>query len=80
MPQTEKSEGGNQPKYKKFFPGGFWWIVLGAVILSGFAVYLSRAFSKETEQYTFIAQAVLNILIFAAILVQALFTAGNGML
>jgi hypothetical protein len=72
MPQTEDSKSGKQPKYKKFFPGGFWWIVLVAVTLSGVAVYLSRAFTKQTEQYIFIAQAVLNVLIFAAILVQAL--------
>jgi hypothetical protein len=72
MPQTKGSKSSEQPKNKKFFPGGFWWITLGAAILCGVVLRLSRAFDTQTAQYTFIAQGVLNILIFAAILVQAL--------
>jgi len=72
MRQTEKPKDSKCPKNKVFFRGGFWWIVLGASVLSGVVIRLSWVFESQTSQYTFIAQGVLNILIFAAILVQAL--------
>jgi hypothetical protein len=72
MNETENSDNGEQPQNNAFFRGGFYWIAVGALILSGVVIWLSRVFGQQTEQYSFIAQAVVNVLIFAAILVQAL--------
>lgn len=72
MNETEDAENGEQSQNNVFFRGGFYWIALGALILSGVVLWLSRVFGQQTEQYSFIAQAVVNVLIFAAILVQAL--------
>jgi hypothetical protein len=72
MHQTGNPNDGKQPKDKVFFRGGFWWISLGAAILSGVGVLLSRVFETQAAQYTFISQSVLNVLIIAAIAVQAL--------
>jgi len=72
VPQTEQTDNSQKPKQKVFFRGGFWWITIGATILIGTVIRLSRVFATQAEQYTFIAQAVVNVLIFAAILVQAL--------
>lgn len=72
MQQAEQSDSGKRSQNKVFFRAGFYWIAAGAVILITVVIYYSRVFSTLEAQYTFIGQNVLNVLIIAAITVQAL--------
>ena len=55
-----------------FFRGGFWWIALGALVLVAVVIRYWRVFDTVPAQYTFSGQSVLNVLIAATIVVQAL--------
>ena len=72
MSQTVKSKKGQQGQNKIFLRRGFPYILVAVLILSGVVFWLSCVFAKETERYTFVTQSILNILIFAGILTQAL--------
>jgi hypothetical protein len=72
MSKAQKADENKQRQDKVFFRGGFWWIALGAVILVAVVIRYSRVFDTLSAQYTFIGQNVLNVLIAAAIVVQAL--------
>src|SRR5213595_1877133 len=61
----------DQKDNRRFKPGGLLWIVACGLLLCIGVFYLSRSFDKRTEQYAFLAQSILNVLIFVAIAVQA---------
>jgi len=55
-----------------FLPRGLWYILATGFILFGILYWLSRAFAIKTEKYTFMVLGGANVLIFLAILLQAL--------
>lgn len=72
MNESPNGQTDNQQNNKPFLPGGLWYILLAGVGLLGVLYWLSRAFLVTTDQYTFLVLGGANILIFLAILVQAL--------
>jgi hypothetical protein len=72
MNQTPDGKAQDDQNRKPFLPGGLWYIVLAGAGLFSVLYWFSRAFSVTTEKYAFWVQGGVNILIFGAILVQAL--------
>jgi hypothetical protein len=72
MNEEHHGKGSQQQDNKPFLPGGLWYIVLAGAILFGLLYWLSRVFAITTEKHTFLVLGGANILIFLAILVQAL--------
>jgi hypothetical protein len=70
--EKPNSESGEQQNKKPFLPGGLWYILAAGAILFGLLYRLSRVFTVTTEKYTFLVLGGANVLIFLAILVQAL--------
>lgn len=72
MNERPNRKTSNHQDRKPFLPSGLWYIVATGIGLFSILYYLSRAFSITTEKYTFLVLGGANILIFAAILLQAL--------
>jgi hypothetical protein len=69
---TKRGENAAAPKNDRFPFGVLWVLVLGILISFRIFFYLGRDFNDTPSKFTFITTSVLNVLILAAIVVQAL--------
>ena len=71
MSSSGNTNDKDQKHHSRFRPRGLVWIMAFGIVLCIGVFLLSRSFDKRTEQYTFLAPSILNVLILIAIAAQA---------